>query len=216
MKRHDLTGQRYGTLTVLRRAANRTTHGKAQWICECDCGEWAVVIAGDLLNGTTKSCGCLQRLRTSQARTTHGLSATRAYSTWKQMMARCYEPTAKGYESYGGRGIRVHPRWVTVGGFVADMGHPPEGRTLERINNDGNYEPANCRWGTPREQAQNRRSTRMVTYRGETLCAAEWARRIGVNRSTILRRLSRLPVDEALGEIEVPMKVTPQSAQPNR
>lgn len=198
MKQENLHGQTFGSLNVLRKAANRTTHGKVLWICECACGEWAVVIAGDLLSGTTQSCGCLQRRRTSQARTTHGLSSTRAYQIWKGMMARCHDPAARGYERYGARGITVSQRWVTVTAFVKDMGHPPIGMTLERIDNDGPYSPDNCRWATPVEQAHNRRSNRFVTFQGETLCVSEWAKRIGINRTTLLRRLRRLPVHEAI------------------
>lgn len=110
-------------------------------------------------------------------------------TAWGQMIARCYDPEHHKYASYGARGIRVCDRWICFRLFAEDMGERPEGMTLNRIDNDGNYSPENCEWASHTEQNQNRRDNRNITFQGETLCVTEWARRLGMRRETLRKRL---------------------------
>lgn len=154
----DLIGYKSGRLTVVafeRKAAD----GSSIWRCACDCGAMVGVIARNLRSGNTKSCGCLRRERASSSDHGHkrrGLSSP-TYVSWSRMMQRCNDPNSNRWSLYGGRGITVCPQWRTFQGFLADMGERPPGKTLDRINVDGNYEPDNCRWATASEQARNRR-----------------------------------------------------------
>lgn len=130
---------------------------------------------------------------------THGMSGSAIYRVWGAMVERCTKQASKDYAHYGGRGITVCDRWRKFENFYADMGDRPTGMTLERIDNDGDYEPGNCRWATRREQNLNRRTTQMVTYLGETLCAADWERRFGYGEGVVAGRLRRgWPIERAL------------------
>lgn len=137
----------------------------------------------------------------AKANTTHGMTKTRAFKTWLSMLGRC-SPRSKVWERYAGRSVVVCERWKTFENFLADMGEPPDGLTLDRIDNDGNYEPGNCRWATYAEQARNRRTNRLLTHNGETMCVTDWARRIGISRTALHRRIDVLgwPVGRALTE----------------
>ena len=126
------------------------------------------------------------------------IARTPTYRIWIAMRSRCTNPNNAGFHKYGGRGIKVCARWQSFENFFADMGERPEGMTLEREDNDGNYEPTNCRWATPAEQSRNTRRNRMLTYAGETLCMADWAERRGVGWDTLYHRLRRHPVEVAL------------------
>jgi hypothetical protein len=122
----------------------------------------------------------------------HGLSRHPIYNIWHGMHSRCKYPSNPMYKYYGGRGIRVCDRWKDVALFYEDMGARPEGKSLDRIDNDGNYEPSNCRWATPKEQNRNSRRAHMITYQGETMCMFDWADRAGINRNTFSRRINGL------------------------
>ena len=157
----DLTGQIFSRLTVLYRVGNVYSGKHVQWACQCSCGNQTKVTTQKLRFGHTKSCGCLRIDSSTQNATTHGQSSTPEYYIWCGMLARCYDPNNKRYLRYGGRGIVVHPSWHQFENFFADMGHrPTPGHTLERIDNDGNYEPSNCRWVTQHEQLLKRRRYR--------------------------------------------------------
>lgn len=165
MKKLDLMCQKFGRLRVVGDIEERDD-GCLQWLCHCDCGNDLVARSRDLRSGNTKSCGCLKMDLTRVRFTTHGYckegKPNQEYTTWKGMRQRCNDPNADNYPRYGGRGISVCARWSDFSLFLADMGPRPEGTSIDRINNDGNYEPGNCRWATAVEQQNNRRKTNVM------------------------------------------------------
>lgn len=193
-----LSGRRFGRLLVLSIGARRKNG--YLWFCQCDCGSTASVLSGRLLSGKTQSCGCLRRERASRARFIHGKTNSTTYNTWHGMKTRCHNPASSGFRYYGGRGIRVCDRWRnSFQNFLADMGECPDGRSLDRIDNDKGYSPENCRWATRREQAVNARSNVNLLFNGESLCVSEWARRMGCKVATIYQRLRRnWPIERIL------------------
>jgi hypothetical protein len=182
-----LAGQRYGLLTVLYETSRKGRNRR--YICECDCGRVTVAHMMSLRGGSTRSCGCL---RVSTPRThghKSGVWQSPVHRVWSGMLRRCRCVTDDAYQNYGGRGIRVCERWLKFENFFADMGYPPTGRSLERIDNDGNYEPSNCRWATRTEQARNTRRNRFITFEGQTKTLAEWSELTNLSGEVIAHRL---------------------------
>lgn len=190
----DLVGVRFGRLVVLERAANDRIY--PVWVCKCDCGSVKEVRSIYLRSGGVKSCGCLHR----DFRRTHGASETGLYKLWSAMRQRCANPKNKRYADYGGRGITVCERWLDFSNFKSDMGEPPTpSHTLDRKDNDGNYDPENCHWATRLEQMNNMRRNRTITAFGETKTLTEWGREVRPHKVTISRRLAKgIPPEVAL------------------
>jgi hypothetical protein len=192
MKFVDITGLKYGRLMVIN--AIRGGH-ETKWMCVCDCGNNAIVTGGRLRSGDTRSCGCLRKETTAKKghrNLKHGKSKDRTcseYRIWTGMWRRCTNQNSGDWPGYGGRGITVCERWRSFEVFFADMGCRPPGTTLDRIDNNGNYEPGNCRWATKEEQNGNRRTSVILEYRGKRQSLSAWAREVGLHKSTISMRL---------------------------
>lgn len=190
----DLAGKHFNRLTVIGFAGRDHAH-KAMWYCRCDCGVELVVDGYNLTSGHTKSCGCWN-IESLQSRSTiHGHSHTGEgiYPVWKSMRARCNNPNSHAYNNYGGRGISVCEKWDNDFQAFYDWsmsnGYEPN-LTIDRINNNEGYAPENCRWTTPKEQANNKRTCRYITYANETHTIAEWSRIFEVPYSALLRRIN--------------------------
>jgi hypothetical protein len=190
--RIDISGKRYGRLTVLSFAGIYDRCRASVWRCRCDCGQEVNVHGSNLKRGASASCGCLRLERLRSKIIKHGASKTPEYLAWRNMLRRCTKPGTGGWELYGGRGIRVCESWLEFDNFLQDMGKRPSAKhTLERVNTNGNYEPSNCTWTTQHEQARNRRTNHRLTINGETLCISDWAIRAGLTSNSILARIRR-------------------------
>jgi hypothetical protein len=175
----DLTGQRFGRLVVTAQAHGRS---RVSWLCECDCGATKTILACNITCGKTTSCGKCVNVAANM----------RVHRVWSSMLSRCRNRNHRAFHLYGGRGISVCDRWSSFSAFLTDMGQPPEGHSLDRVNNDGNYEPANCRWATKNEQANNTRANRLITIDGRTQTMKQWASERGLNYATVKTRLNVL------------------------
>lgn len=198
----DLTGQKFGRLTVIQRG-KIVKPGVVTWLCKCDCGKHKEIKGYSLRAGLTQSCGCYRSERATEVNSTHGLSKTRLYGIWASMIARCYKPYIDGYENYGGRGITVCDEWLNNPEAFIEwaLSHGyRDNLSIDRIDCNGNYEPDNCRWADWYEQGANKRNNRHITYNGETHIISEWARKTGIKASTINCRITVLgwSVEDAL------------------
>lgn len=195
-------GERVGILTVIERAENKIEASKsgknsvrAQWLCQCDCGN-RVVVSGHNLNKAlsnpnstagTRSCGCLM----GKGGVKHGMAGSRTYVSWHSMVQRCTNPNYTSFETYGGRGITVCEKWKTFDGFYEDMGVRPPSLTLERRDVNKGYSKENCYWATMKQQGNNRRTNVLIEFNGKTQTLRQWADEIGLSPSAISNRLVR-------------------------
>lgn len=182
----DMTGTRFNRLVVLRPVPERSGNGQVRWLCKCDCGREKSVSGDSLRRAFVQSCGCLQ-LETA---TSHGMHGTTEYRCWSAMLSRCNNARHRGFKDYGGRGIKVCERWRKFENFLADMGNRPSPTmSIDRINNDGDYEPGNCRWATSKQQIHNRRrprQKRVVHIKGiEFRTVSDAARHFGVTPGAV-------------------------------
>ena len=192
------TSQKFGRLTTLHQASGGPNNSQAVWMCRCDCGGVAAVRAYNLKSEKTKSCGCLQKERTSLRFKSHGMTRqpngrqTPEYKAWTEMKQRCFNPNSQKFSSYGGRGITVDKRWIEFSNFFADMGFRPSPKhSLDRVNNDGPYSPENCRWATIRQQSRNKRTNYWVMVDGKRQILADVCDAAGLPYPVVRSRLKR-------------------------
>lgn len=189
--RNDLTGKRYGRLTVLA-YDHSNSYGVPYWLCECDCGTTKIISTPNLTKGHATSCGCYQRECRSINHATHRSSNSRLYGIWQNMKNRCMNERADFFEHYGGRGVDICDEWLEFENFQEwslNNGYDPK-LTIDRINNDSGYSPENCRWADRHVQANNKSNNRYVEYGGERNTMANWARKLGVTYGSLKYRLN--------------------------
>mgnify|MGYP000935003826 CR=1 FL=1 len=210
----DLTGKRFGRLVVKEKLPSRKLpSGKTQvvWLCKCDCGKKHIVSGENLKSGGVKSCGCYAKEISSKVHKKHGLSQTKLFNVWHGIKKRCLTKSDKHYKDYGGRGITICDEWknnfIIFYNWSMKNGYK-DGLTIDRINNNGNYEPSNCRWTTLRVQANNRRSNVLVTYKGETLTLTQMARKYNISFGMLRTRLKK--------KIDIKTAITMPSSPNNR
>lgn len=185
----DITGNRFGRFTV-EYFAGRSKSNDLLWYCRCDCGVGKVIRGGHLVGGRSLSCGCFRAETVGSWSRTHGSSRTAEHRTWIHLIGRCTNPNDESFKHYGGRGIRVCKRWrENFAAFLSDMGKRPRGMTIERIDNNGDYEPGNCRWATQHDQSRNQRSNVVISFAGRKMIAADWARELGMDPIALRRRI---------------------------
>lgn len=192
-------GERFNKLVVVSEV-KKDRHGHKRYLCQCDCGNEVVVVKGQLTSGKTGSCGCFQRERARDYHLKHGKSNTRIYYVWKEMVQRCTNPRNRSYQDYGGRGITVCDEWRGENGFINFYTWSLEsayesGLEIDRINNDGNYGPENCRWVTRELQANNKRNNILVEHRGIKKTVSQWARQLDMDDKKIRQRIKKLGWD---------------------
>lgn len=208
----DLTGTRIGKMTVIRQGAHRKSGKRLiiTWLVRCDCGVEKEMSGDALRGGRIKACGC-ERGHNG----THHMTRSAEYESWRGMIDRCTNPQNADYHNYGGRGISICSRWAdSIFNFIEDVGPRPSLKhSIDRIDNDGNYEPDNCRWATQTEQSRNTRGCHFLTWKGCTATLAEWEERTGIAQTTIRKRIklgwtTARALSEAVGTRQAESEVT--------
>lgn len=207
-------GSRHGRWTVVGEPIR--LESQYAYFCQCDCGTRRTVRHLQLNNGKSQSCGCLARERSADRNRTHGMTLTRTFSSWDAMKDRCYRKGRSDSKIYHDRGITVCDRWLGKSGFqnfLDDMGERPDGMSLDRIDNDLGYSPSNCRWATAGEQANNKRSNRLIEYRGKSYTLAQLANIAGMGADTLEWRISRW--NDVEKSVETKLKVQKNNRRAN-
>lgn len=197
----DLTGQKFGRLTVINRVANSKS-GKTMWFCNCICGNSCIVYSGNLRGGQTKSCGCIHKEKFNH--TIHGKRHSKLYLKWQNIKKRCLNPNAANYKNYGGREnnpVTVYSEWANSFKAFYDWsinnGYK-DGLSIDRIDNNKGYSPQNCRWVTLKEQANNKTTNKMIDYKEKTQSLSNWANELEMDYSLLYLRLKRgWPIEKA-------------------
>jgi len=204
MKKLDLIGRRFAKLVVLKEHPERR-NGHVQWECICDCGTKSIVQGVHLVSGHTQTCGCSRMKHLQTVNVTHGMSKTGLYHIWSSMKSRCYYKKNASFYRYGRRGISVCREWEKFENFyewAINNGYKP-GLSIDRIDNNGNYEPSNCKWSTIIEQANNMSNNKKMEHNGKTKTIAEWCRVYGMKRDFAYRRAKKgLTMTEIIMEHE--------------
>ena len=206
----DISGRRYGRLVAVRQVSSDGERPTV-WLFRCDCGAEKELASTNVIQGSTRSCGCLRREVSGETQLRHGTARrgkkTSEYATWHNIRSRCYSPKNRSYADYGGRGIRVCDRWLNGDGklsgyecFLADMKEKPTPRhTVERIDNDGPYSPDNCVWGIRRAQSRNKRTTIRVVFRGRDVALIDLCDELGLRYRRVADRMRKgWPLESAL------------------
>lgn len=192
----DITGQKYGRLTVISFHSREKSYTK--WLCKCECGNQTITAMNYLRTGKTKSCGCICKEKPNAF--VHGFSNNRFYRNWLSMKARCYNSKTSNFYLYGGRGIKISDRWLKFENFKDDMYKSylehieqfgKNNTSIDRIDNNGNYELNNCKWTTNKEQGRNKRNNHLLTFKGETLPLSQWAEKINISSKVLRTRILR-------------------------
>lgn len=176
----ELAGQKYGRWLVIEKG-DLDPRGNVLWLCRCECGTERFVRGSEIYLGNSTSCGCTRRR--------HGMTGSRTWKSWDAMKQRCLNPNSPDYPRYGAMGIKVCDRWLKIDEFLADMGERPEGKTIDRIDNSGNYELGNCRWATASEQQFNKRSNLKLEYQGQIRSIVDLSNESGVPLKVLRWRL---------------------------
>lgn len=200
-----MIGQKYGKLTVISEVTDEFSKNKTKrrtaYLCLCDCGNNHTATRCSLIHGRVASCGCITKDRLAN-QGTHGHAKrgkqTRAYHIWNGMRSRCNNENSPRYSYYGARGIYVDDRWDKFEQFLEDMGEPPDGHSLDRIDNSGPYSKDNCRWADHKQQCGNTRSNRVITVNGRSMILADWARELRMAPTNLTKRIKLLGEHEAI------------------
>ncbi len=197
MKRIDITGNKFGELTVIKKTTNATS-GKTRWLCICDCGKFSKTETYKLTSGHSKTCGCSKNRPTNK---THGFSSLPEYKIWDGIIQRTTNEKCSSYNRYGGRGIDISEDWKLFVNFYRDMGDRPSPLfTIERIDNNKGYTAKNCKWDTRKNQARNRRTNVIIEIDGVSKVLAQWLEELNVCRSTFYKRRKKgMTHKESLG-----------------
>jgi hypothetical protein len=200
----QLVGQRFGKLLVIK-FSHVNRHKQSLWVCKCDCGNTKCILSNNLRSGRSNSCGCVTKDNALVSTYKHGCSngKNKLYNCWKAITQRTTNKSNKGYKNYGGRGIKICKRWTGKNGFInfsEDMGSKPSPRhSIERVNNNGDYCPENCRWATRKEQNSNTRRSKNITFEGKTQTIREWCIELGLTKGSVQYRLKvGKPIEEVL------------------
>lgn len=189
MKIIDIKGKKFGRLKTIRITNIKDNKKGYSWEFLCDCGNIVIRNGTSVRNGTTQSCGCLQKERYLEAKQTHGMTKTRTYKIWSQIKNRCLNKNNQYYHRYGGRGITISSDWLIFENFLKDIGEIPHKLSIDRIDNNGNYCKDNCRLVSMKIQQNNRSSNKVITYDGKTKTMSEWSDFIGINYKTLKARI---------------------------
>lgn len=207
----DKAGRRFGRLLVI--GFSHMRGRTSMWRCRCDCGNEHAVSSNNLTSNHTRSCGCLEneaRKKRHAEMVKHGKSSSIEFRTWTHLRGRCNNPTDSAYAGYGGRGIKVCERWDSFANFLADMGPRPKGTSIDRIDNDGDYCPENCRWASSTQQGRNRRTTRMVEWEGRRLSLSDFCDQMRLNYERVYHRVQRgYTIEQAISPLD--FRITPRN-----
>jgi len=201
-----MIGRRFGRLQVIEETKERDSEGRVKYFCKCDCGGSKITVGKSLRRGFTKSCGCIQTEILIKRNEKHGMAYHHLYYVFVNMKTRCTNPRTRSWVDYGERGIKIE--WSSFEDFFADMNPSFEEHAakfgkkdtqIDRIDVNGNYSKANCRWVTRKEQNQNKRNNHFITFNGQTRNITEWSRIIGISQAGLSRRIrAKWPIDKAL------------------